>query len=151
MILSQKGEDFIKDFEQLRLEAYKPHPRDEWTIGWGHTGDVRPQDKISLDFAEYLFDRDVEWAVAYVNDRIKGVKTTQGQFDAMVSLTFNIGKGGFRTSTVLRLHRLNMDFGACAAFLMWHWSRGQRMRGLLRRRCLEAALYCDDNWGETDD
>ena len=152
MILGSRGRTLIKSFEKLELKAYHgaADPPGVWTIGWGHTGtDVQKGMVITEGRAEVLFDQDVEWAVDYVNSKIK-VTTTQAQFDAMVSLVFNIGVGGFRTSTVLRLHNTNWDFGACAAFLMWHKSAGKKRRGLLRRRCMEAALYCEDRW-ETDE
>ena len=150
MKLSSNGVSFIQKWEELRLKAYRD-VKGVWTIGYGHTKTAEEYigQTITQERATYLFNKDVAWAEEYVDKRIK-TDTTQAQFDAMVSLTFNIGKGGFRTSTVLRLHNMNWDFGACAAFLMWHWSGGKRYRGLLRRRCEEAALYCSEPWGHAD-
>ena len=146
MKLGHRGAELIKEFEKLKLKAYRCSAG-VWTIGWGHTGpDVKPGMVITKARAKELFWQDVAWAVKYVNDHIK-VRTTQSQFDAMVSLVFNIGRGGFRTSTVLRLHNMNWDFGACVAFLMWRKVKKKDSRGLLRRRCREAALYCEDDWG----
>lgn len=149
MKASDRCIDFILDFEKLKLVSY-PDVKGVWTIGYGHTGaDVGPHMKITESEARIFFKQDLAWAEHYVNTRLKS-PTTQAQFDAMVSLVYNIGSGGFRTSTVLRLHNTNWDFGACAAFLMWHKSGGKRIRGLLRRRCQEAAMYCSEDWGQTD-
>ena len=102
MKLGHRGAELIKEFESLQLKAYRCSAG-VWTIGWGHTGpDVKPGMVITKSRAKELFWQDVAWAVEYVNSRTN-VRTTQSQFDAMTSLVFNIGKGGFRTSTVLRL------------------------------------------------
>jgi lysozyme len=75
--------------------------------------------------------------------------TTQGEFDAMVSLTYNIGvgsadpkkPGGFTRSSVLRLHKAGDKAGAAAAFQMWNKQAGKVLNGLTIRRAAEAALY----------
>ena len=45
---------------------------------------------------------------------------TQEQFDAMVSLAFNIGIGGFKGSTVVKKFNAGDIQGAADAFLMWN-------------------------------
>ena len=67
--------------------------------------------------------------------------TTQNQFDAMVSLCYNIGAGNFRKSTVLREHRSANYSQAAKAFLMWNKAGGKVLNGLVARREAEKALY----------
>ena len=92
----------IKNHEGLRLTAYKDGGG-VWTIGYGHTGsDVREGLTIPLSEAERLLTRDLRVAEGHVNDAVK-VKLTQNQFDALVSFTYNLGGGAFRSSTLLKL------------------------------------------------
>jgi lysozyme len=67
--------------------------------------------------------------------------TRQREFDAMVSLAFNIGLGGFQGSSVRRLHNLRLGFLAGRAFLLWNRGGGQVLAGLTRRRKAERWLY----------
>jgi GH24 family phage-related lysozyme (muramidase) len=130
-----------------RFEAYLC-PAKVWTIGWGATGadpfnggkigkgTVWTQEQCDMRFEQHLAQFE-----AAVREGIGKAATSQAQFDAMVSLTYNIGAAGFRRSTVLRKH-INGDFdGAARAFLMWNKAGGKVLRGLVRRREAEAALY----------
>ena len=106
MKTSEKGLTLIKSFETCSLVAY-PDPgtgSEPFTIGWGHTGDVKPGDKITQAEADRLLKKDIETAEKAVSKLVK-VPLTQNQFDALVSLTFNIGAGkqGFAGSRLLRL------------------------------------------------
>lgn len=145
MKVSPKGRDLILEFEGIRLEAYLC-PAGVWTIGAGHTKNVKPGDRLdSPTHAKIILDEDLaEWA-AGVEKALGGANTTQHEFDAMVSLAFNIGLGGFEKSTVLRLHKAGDKTGAARAFGMWNKATVQgklvEMPGLTRRRAAEAALY----------
>jgi len=146
MQTSQRGLDLIKLFEGLELEAYLDAV-DIWTIGYGHTSragppDVTPGMTITEAEAEEIlrndlrkFERDVSGAVR--------VDITQNMFDALVSLTYNIGPTNMRSSTFLR--RLNSgDYeGAADAMLWWNKAGGQVLRGLQRRRAAERELFLD--------
>ena len=122
MKTSPQGRAAIMQREGCRLRAY----RDSvgiWTIGVGHTGratppKVRPGMTITHVQADAFLEADLAPMEAAVNHAVK-VPLTQSQFDACVSLAFNIGAGGFIGSTVV--HKLNQhDFPAAAdAFLMW--------------------------------
>lgn len=103
MNLSDKGKQLIKKYEGCRLKAYKC-PRGVWTIGYGHTNNVRPDDVITQDEANELFKRDVKIFENTINRLVKA-KLNQNQFDALVSFTFNLGYGdkGLGGSTLLRL------------------------------------------------
>lgn len=150
MKVSPKGRDLIAEFEQgpgggPALTAYLC-PAGKWTIGYGRTQGVKPGDTLpSAVYAKILLDEDLaEWA-AGVEKVLAGAKTSQHEFDAMVSLAYNVGVPGFAGSTVLRLHKAGDKTGAARAFGMWNKATvgGQlvEMPGLTRRRAAESALY----------
>lgn len=143
MILSNKGRKFIQNFEGLRLEAYLC-PAGVWTIGYGHTSGVQKGQIITLQQAEAYFNRDISQFVNSVNNLVK-VSLTQGQFDALVSFTFNCGIGNFRSSTLLRLLN-NGDYkGAAEQFLVWNKIRKNgklvSCEGLTNRRKAEREMF----------
>lgn len=140
MKTGEQGIDLIKEFEELRLEAYLC-PAGIWTIGYGHTGaDVHKGLKISQAEADKLLVRDLAVAELAV-DRL-GATLRQNQFDALVSLAFNIGAHAFTNSTVARLVKQNPDHDRIAdVFKMWNKSKGRVLAGLVRRRQREAELY----------
>ena len=66
----------------------------------------------------------------------------QNQFNALVSLAYNIGVGNFYKSTLLRYVNLNPNDGNIAKeFLRWNKAGGQVLNGLTNRRIKESALY----------
>lgn len=139
MEISNEGLELIKEAEGLRLKAYKC-PAGVWTIGYGHTGGVRAGQTITLAKAEELLRCDVEWAERAVNDT--RVPLRQTQFDALVSLVFNIGAGAFAKSSLRRkLVAGAADKVVASEFLKWKYSRGQILPALLKRRQKEAALF----------
>jgi len=146
MQCNAKGKALIKRFEGLRLEAY-PDPAtgaQPWTIGYGHTGNVKPGDIITAGEADRLLDADVARFEAILNAMVGGVATSEDEFSAMVSLMFNIGPGKFATSTLLRRHKQGNRIGAANAFLMWNKGGGRVMAGLMRRREAEKSLYMSE-------
>jgi len=152
MNLSQAGTDFIKRRECKdgvpNLFAYRCQAG-VLTIGYGHTGDdVYEGQTITEDRAELLFDLDNDSAERAVS--IACPKTTQAQFDAMVSLAFNVGNAGFKRSSVCRLHNKGQYAQAGQAFALWNKRRNpetgklEESRGLTARRAMEAAMYLSD-------
>lgn len=140
-VLSQAGVDLIKQFEGMELKAY-PDPGsggEPWTIGIGHTGGVRPGDVITEARAEQLLRQDVGRFEKAVNKLAP--RTTQNQFDAMVSLAFNVGEGNLAKSSVIRKHNAGDFAGAAQSFALWNKAAGRVMAGLTRRRAAEASLY----------
>lgn len=143
MKLSQAGKDLIKSFEGLELRVY-PDPATggaPYTAGYGHTGsDVKPGMKVTQAMADAWFDKDAQKFEEGVSALLTA-PTTQAQFDAMVSLAYNIGLGNFRSSTLLKKH--NAKCWSCAAgqFLVWNRAAGKVMDGLTRRRNAERAMY----------
>lgn len=136
---------FVKGFEKCRLTAYLPTPDDVPTIGWGSTGpDIHLGMTWNQAEADARFEADARDFAASVRRSIAGAPTTQDQFDAMFSLAYNIGKDGFRSSTLLRLHRAGDYAGAAAQFQRWNRQKGKILNGLTRRREAEAAIYRGD-------
>jgi uncharacterized protein (TIGR02594 family) len=138
--LSNNGIDLIGSFEGLRLDAYQCDAG-VWTIGYGHTGsDVHPGQHISESRAKELLRQDVESAENAVKDLVD-VPLSQGQFDALVSFTFNCGKGALAKSTLLEKLNSGDYEGAQAEFGRFVHAGGVELPGLVRRRKAEAELF----------
>lgn len=145
MRTSEKGIEFIKLSEGLLLKAYQDSGG-VWTIGYGHTKGVKKGDQITEFMAtEYLKDdlRNSEQAVSlYVTSEIN-----QNQFDALVSFTFNLGPGNLKSSTLLK--RVNADPNDPdieRQFKRWIYCKGVVLKGLVKRREREAAIYFGRPW-----
>lgn len=137
--LSSTGEDLIKSFEELRLEAYQDQ-RGVWTIAWGHTRGVKEGDTCTAQMAEAWFISDTQFAVNGVDASIT-TNLTQSQFDALVSFTFNVGVGAEAHSTMAKLINIRDFAGASEQFPAWDHIDGVPNAGLLRRRLAEQALF----------
>jgi lysozyme len=140
MKTSKNGVDFIKKHEGFRDTAYQCSAG-VWTIGYGHTGDVKPGNKITRAEAEALLAKDLERYEAAVNAaNIPNI--TQNQFDALTSLCYNIGENAFKNSTLARLARRGPETpGLRGAFMSWVNAGGKYNAGLHKRRMAEAELY----------
>ena len=105
MKTSSKGIDFIKSFETLQLRAYKAVQTERYyTIGYGHYGpDVKPGSSITEAEAEQMFAEDIADFEQCVSRSTAGWNLKQSQFDALVSLAFNVGVNAFQNSTLLKL------------------------------------------------
>src|SRR3990167_4816773 len=117
MQVSDEGLALIKEHEGCKLEAYLC-PAGVWTVGVGHTGpDVFRGRTITQDEADALLRKDIAHAERCVNLSVT-VELLQHEFDALVSLVFNIGCAAFRGSTLLR--KLNAgDDAAAKEILRW--------------------------------
>lgn len=73
--------------------------------------------------------------------RLISVPLTDGQFDALVSFTFNLGAGALQRSTLRRKVNREEHEDVPAEFLRWVWAGGRKLNGLIRRRRAEATLY----------
>lgn len=145
--LDQSGLNLIKGFEQLVLHPYLDQVGIP-TIGYGQTyypttgKKVTMQDKpLTRQQADYeflLMLKPYELAVySTTRDDLK-----QNEFNALVSLTYNIGTGGFKNSTVHRLvqQKIN-DVRLKAAFLMWDKADHKVLQDLVYRRNKEYQVY----------
>ena len=139
MTTSKNGIELIKRHEELRLKAYQC-PAGVWTIGYGSTGGVRPGDVITEAQAEVKLREDLRMAEREVGRHKLNIN--QNQFDALVSFTFNVGSGNFRSSTLLNLVRRDPnDPGIERQFNRWIYAKGRVLPGLVKRRKEEANLY----------
>jgi lysozyme len=154
MRIGPRGLALVKSFETLRVDAYDDatgrsvppdgRARGQLTIGYGHTGpDVRPGALITEAEAEALLRADLAASERAVG-RLIQVPLSQAQFDALVSLVFNIGAAAFSASTLRR--RLNAkDFTTAAGeFYRWRFDNGVELLGLARRRVAEMQLFLED-------
>jgi len=116
-----------------------------WTIGVGHTagaGLPHPKAGMKITAAESdeILSRDL---VTFEKAVLKAVKVplTQNQFDALVSLAFNIGAGAFAKSTLVRKLNAGDYKGASAQFDVWNKAGGKKVQGLVNRRASERKLF----------
>lgn len=139
--ITHNGLTLIKQFEGFRAEPYLC-PGGYWTIGYGHVI-KNPKDypySLTNDEALELLMQDVVRAESAVLCLIR-VPLTKGQFDALVSFTFNLGSGALQRSTLRRKINRGEYTDAPAEFMKWVWAGGRKLNGLIRRREAEAALY----------
>lgn len=144
MRASAKLIEHIKKSEALLLTAY-PDAKGVWTIGWGHTKDVKPGDKINAYQAETLLKKDLAEFEEYVNKNVRGIRT-QGQFDAVVDFCFNCGTGpkAFGGSTLKKhIEAGRKDWEIQEQFLRWVNSGGKKLGGLVSRRIWEAQRWVE--------
>ncbi|OOF84455.1 muraminidase [Rodentibacter ratti] len=144
MTMSENGIHHIIRDEGERLTAYQDVVG-IWTIGVGHTGQVdgKPVAKgmtISKEKSREILKADLARFENAINTSVN-VSLTQNQFDALVSLAFNIGEGAFRRSTLLRKLNAGDYSGASQQFLVWKNAGGRVSQGLLNRRKREKALF----------
>lgn len=130
----------IKQWEGLRLKAYKDISG-VLTIGYGHTGeDIKPNQTISLAEAEQLLLRDLAKFEEAIEQLVK-VNLNDNQFAALVAFSFNIGLTAFKNSTLLKKLN-NGNYDAVPIELMrWCHSRGKQCKGLINRRSAEIGLW----------
>lgn len=99
--MSDAGYQALKAREGLRLTAYRCQAG-KLTIGWGHTDGVRPGQKITEAQACGLLAADVLPLERHLNrlQENDGVKLKQCEYDALISLIFNVGQKAFQISTM---------------------------------------------------
>lgn len=143
MKLSNQGLINLKKREGVRNDVYRDSAG-FLTVGVGHL--VKPGEsyklgqRISDDEVNRLLREDVEEFETLVNTVVK-IPLSQNQFDALVSLSFNIGPGGFKKSSVLRFLNLGQFEAAANAFLLWNKAGGKVSKGLVNRRAEEKQSF----------
>lgn len=148
-VLSDSGGDLVKHFESClkkvgeHYTAYKC-PANVLTIGWGHTNhhgqkfDATTRwTSAQCDAAFYEDMRGFEQSVR----RLVTVPLSQGQFDALVSFTYNCGEGNLAKSTLLKKVNKGDFDGAAQEFHKWNKANGKVMKGLTRRRASESLMF----------
>lgn len=144
MRMSADGLALVKEFEGLRLKAYKC-PAGVWTIGYGHTSaagspEVNSGMEITKDEAEAILKRDMVQYEAGVEKLVK-VELSQGQFDALVDFAYNAGVGALAKSTLLKRVNEERFDDVPAEFMKWTKGGGRELPGLVRRRRAEVKLW----------
>lgn len=144
MTTSQTGINLITSFENLELKAYLC-PAGVWTIGFGTTvypngTQVKKGDICTAEQAKAYFAYDLKRFENAVNDGLT-VLVNQNQFDALISLTYNIGETAFKKSTLLKLLNANKFTEASDQFAVWNKGNGKVLNGLVRRRAAERVLF----------
>jgi GH24 family phage-related lysozyme (muramidase) len=155
--VSQAGLKLIGRYEGLVLKLYNDAAGFA-TIGYGHLvhrGRVGTNASAEAPYvnglteaaALALLQQDAAIHVAAVKGAVR-VPLTQNQFDALVSLSFNIGAGGMRSSTLVKLINQGnaKDTQIRNAFCMWNKAAGKVNQGLLQRRNSEATVYLDGRY-----
>lgn len=132
----------IKEFESCRLVAYQDDAG-VWTIGYGSTINVRRGMKITQQEAERRLEFDLKTAAIGV----RGLKLslTQGQFDALVDFTYNLGIGKLKSSTLLKKIKAGAPTGQIRAeFKRWVYAGKKKLAGLVKRREWEAKRWAEE-------
>lgn len=140
MRMSAAGLEMVKEFEGLRLKAYKC-PAGVWTIGYGATEPpVKPTDEITKEEACSRLERDL---VRYEDGvkRLVQIGITQNQFDALVDFAYNAGVGALQKSTLLKKVNAGKFDEVPAEFMKWTKGGGKELPGLVRRRRAEVKLW----------
>jgi lysozyme len=144
MRASEAAIDLIREFESFRPTPYLC-PSGVPTIGYGHTSDVcMSTAPVTQAEAVEILRRDLARFELAVVESVS-VPLDQSEFDALVSLAFNIGVSAFRTSTLLR--HLNAGDRAAPAAEFDVWNKGRAggklvvLPGLVARRSRERRLF----------
>lgn len=146
MNISDEGLRLIKSFEGYHTRqkdgscAAYLCPAGVPTIGFGCTEGVKLGMVWSAGEAEAALRREIAKFETAVTKSVT-VEINQNEFDAMVSLAYNIGAAGFAKSTVLKRLNKGDRSGAATAFEMWKSGGGRVLPGLVSRRKREAALF----------
>jgi lysozyme len=157
MKVSQRLTELVKHHEGVRTKPYRC-PALLWTVGVGHVIDpahigVKYEDRKSLPIppgwdrvlsmaeVDALLAQDLAKFERGVARLCPGSIDRQGQFDALVSFSFNVGLGNLQRSSIrMRYNRGDIE-GAAEAFLMWTKAGGRVLPGLVKRRNDEKALF----------
>ena len=142
MKISETGINLIRDAEQLKLTAYLC-PAGKWTIGYGHTSDVKQEDWITCEKAEQMLKTDLLW----VEDTLNTLGNfTQNQFDALASFVYNFGTPKFLNSTLLKKIQANAEKNEIIEeWSKWIYAGGKIQYGLIKRRQKEIDLFFAEN------
>jgi lysozyme len=144
-VINQATIDLVKEFEGLRLDAYKDSVG-VWTIGYGTTAmagvGIKPVlgMKITQPEAEMYLRRGLEKFADQIRPAITA-PINENEFGAFLSLAYNIGPGAFAKSTALRQFNAGNKARAADAILLFDKAGGKVLKGLQRRREAEKRLF----------
>jgi GH24 family phage-related lysozyme (muramidase) len=145
MKIGAEGLKLIKEFEGCKLISYKC-PAGVWTIGIGSTrytdgSPVKANQALPNEGAALMLLTKTVAAYEHTVNTV-GVELTQNEYDALVSLCYNIGSGNFVSSTLVKMLKAGEPKSEVAKqFLRWDKAGGKPLAGLTRRRNAEAELF----------
>ena len=142
---SEKGLLLIGNAEGCQQKPYQC-PADILTVGIGTTGSVEKieTNKIyTLQEIADLYAKGIKQAEKCVNTYANGQAMPQGGFDALTSITFNVGCGRLKNSTLFKMARQGYSKTMCGQFERWIYVNGIPLKGLIERRQKEKALCLD--------
>lgn len=131
---------FIQAWEACRLIPYIDVVG-IWTCGWGHA--LKPgegREVWTQEQADGVFDMDLTER----GDQLRAFMTrdaTQQQYDALLSLAFNCGVNAIGKSGLMAKFNGGEDQACADRFRLWDHAGGREVRGLMRRREAERAIY----------
>lgn len=137
---SENGIALIKSFEGCRLKSYRC-PAGVLTVGYGHTGeDVKENTILTQIQAENILKNDLIKYEKYVNelDYYFGYNFNQNEFDALVSFTYNCGKGNLYKLTQ---NGTRTKYEISESFKLYNKANGKVLQGLVNRRQAEKSLF----------
>ncbi len=139
---SSGGIAFIEDREGFSATPYQDSGG-VWTQGFGFTGPSIGPDSppMTREDAESVLKGRLAQVERAIYWYAPNVSLNQNQFDALVSLVYNIGTGAFKKSTLLKYLNSGNVMGAADQFLVWDEIRGVASQGLLDRRKAERSLF----------
>lgn len=143
--INSAGLKLVQKFEGLKLEAYLC-PAGVWTIGYGHTRDVKKGSKITTEEANNLLALDLAECGEQIQKYVR-VPLHDNQFAALASFVFNVGIGSLIASSLLR--RLNNGDYDCVPTELSKWVKATNpktgkkvtLTGLVKRRAAEGQLW----------
>ena len=127
------GKTNLQDF----IKSCKGTP----TIGYGETDkDIVNLGIISLEKAEDLLKKRVESLAEYIDEKV-AVSLSDNETAALISFTYNVGRGAFADSTLLKKLNNNEKEEVSAQLMRWVYSNGKKNNGLINRRKDEVELW----------
>jgi GH24 family phage-related lysozyme (muramidase) len=142
--ITQRGFDFIKRFEAFSEYPYIC-PAGKSTIGYGHVilDSETIDEPLSEETGELILAKDIERAEKCVL-RNTHVPLLDGQFDALVSLTFNAGNAAYQRSQIrMRVNRGDFEEAAEWFPRSFITANGKIVHGLIRRRLDEREMFIE--------
>ena len=136
--MNAAGVALVKRWEGCRLTAYLC-PAARWTLGYGHTADVKPGMTITQHQADVILESDLEIYESTV--RRLAPNATENQTAALTSFAFNLGTAALERSTLLKKFLAGDTAGAADEFGKWVFAGGKRLPGLVSRRSAERDLF----------
>jgi lysozyme len=128
----------IANNEGYSDKAIIPVKGDVPTIGFGTTEGVKMGDTITPQKALARALTDIQSYEGALKRCVK-VPLSQGEYDAYIDLSYNIGSGAFCSSTLVKKLNIGDYDGACDEILKWDKFKGKPLPGLTRRRQSENA------------